>query len=216
MLAGMNLVIAWAGFLGAWLLMAGPLYQGALELLEEDIDREGIDASIARIPRPDPPSPWWWLVPPVMYLIRRHRGRAFRRAALAQLTRAQRDQAGSFINKAAGWFTVALGAALLAAAQTWQVINRLRWPAWLFWILIIVMLGVSVANTALRIRGRAAGSAVQPADEVSSTCAPRCTVLPRPAPRCRRAAADDCRPSVIPPVSGDWCRPNIRPPEPAS
>ena len=25
----MNEVIAWAGFLGAWLLVAGPLYQGA-------------------------------------------------------------------------------------------------------------------------------------------------------------------------------------------
>jgi hypothetical protein len=35
----MNQVIAWAGFLGAWLLVAGPLYQGALELREEDVDR---------------------------------------------------------------------------------------------------------------------------------------------------------------------------------
>jgi hypothetical protein len=166
----MNEVIGWAGFLGAWLLVAGPLYQGALELLEQDIDREGINASIARMPRPEPPSPWWWLLPPVMYLIRRQRGKAFRRAALAQLTQAQREQSTSFINKAAGWFTVALGAALLAAQQTWQVINRQHWPGWLFWILIIVMLGVSVLNTALRMTdGRAAGSAVQPADEVSST-----------------------------------------------
>ena len=29
----MNQLIAWAGFLGAWLLVAGPLYQGAIELL---------------------------------------------------------------------------------------------------------------------------------------------------------------------------------------
>src|SRR5215469_14855678 len=166
----MNQVIAWVGFLGAWLLVAGPLYQGALELLEADIDREGIEASIARIPRPDPPSPWWWLLPPVMYLIRRHRGHTFRQAALAQLTQAHRDQSISFLNKAAGWFTVALGAALLAAEQTWQVIDRQHWPAWLFWILITVMLAVSVLNTALRmIRGRAAGSAAQPADEDSST-----------------------------------------------
>src|SRR5215469_12081435 len=159
----MDQVIPWAGFLGAWLLVAGPLYQGALELLEQDIDREGIEASIARIPRPDPPSPWWWLLPPVMYLIRRHRSNAFRQAALAQLTQAQRAQA-------TGWFTVALGAALLAAEQTWQVIDRQHWPAWLFWILIMVMLGVSVLNTALRMsRGRAAQSAAQRADEDSST-----------------------------------------------
>jgi hypothetical protein len=48
-------------------------------------------------------------------------------------------------------FTVALGAALLAAGQTWQVIGHYHWPAWLFWLLIIVMLGVAVLNTALRM-----------------------------------------------------------------
>ncbi len=162
----MNQVIAWAGFLGAWLLVAGPLYQGALELREEDVDREGIEATTARIPRPDPPSPWWWLVPPVLYLIRRRRGSAFRRAALAQLTQAQRDQFTSFVNKATGWFTVALGAALLAAEQTWQAINRHHWPAWLFWLVIIVMLGASVLNTALRMLHdqRATGSNARRAD----------------------------------------------------
>jgi hypothetical protein len=147
----MNEAIAWVGFLGAWLLVAGPLYQGALELREEEVDREGIEATTARVPRPDPPSPWWWLLPPVMYLIRRHRGNAFRQAAIAQLTQAQRDQFTSFVNKATGWFTVALGAALLAVDQTWQIIDRHHWPVWLFWLLIIVMAGVSVLNTAARM-----------------------------------------------------------------
>ena len=162
----MNQVIAWAGFLGAWLLVAGPLYQGALELHEEEVDREGIEASTARIQRPDPPSPWWWLLPPVMYLIRRHRGNAFRSAALAQLSQAQRDQFTSFVNKATGWFTVALGAALLAAEQTWQVIERYHWPTWLFWVLIVVMLGGSVLNTALRMihDGRTTGRGALQAD----------------------------------------------------
>jgi hypothetical protein len=159
-----NQGIAWAGFLGAWLLVAGPLYQGALELLEEDVDREGIEASTARIPRPTPPSSWWWLLPPVMYLIRRHRGNAFRRAALAQLTQAQRDQFTRFINKATGWFTVAVGAALLAADQTWQLVDRYHWPWWLFWVLIIVMLGGAVLNTTLRMirRGRTTGPYADP------------------------------------------------------
>ena len=94
--------MAWAGFLGAWLLVAGPLYQGALELRAEEVDREGIEATAARVPRPEPVSPWWWwwwLLPPVVYLIRRHRGNAFRRAVLAQLAQAQRDQFTSFVNK---------------------------------------------------------------------------------------------------------------------
>ena len=77
----MNKVIARAGFLGAWLLVAGPLYQGAFELREEEVDRKGIEASTAGIPRSAPPSPWWWLLRPVMYLIRRRRGNVFRQAA---------------------------------------------------------------------------------------------------------------------------------------
>jgi hypothetical protein len=160
----MNQVIAWVGFLGAWLLVAGPLYQGALELREEEVDREGIEASTARVPRPDPPSPWWWLLPPAVYLIRRHRGNAFRQAALAQLTQTQREQFASFINKAVGWFTVAVGAFLLAVEQTWQVIERYRWPVWLFWLLIVVMLGACVLNTALRMihDAREEGPGAQP------------------------------------------------------
>jgi hypothetical protein len=147
----MNQAIAWAGFLGAWLLVAGPLFQGAIELREEDVDREEIAASAGRVPRPDPPSPWWWLLPPVMYLLRHRRGQAYKRAALAQLTPAQRDQFTRFTNKATGWFTVATGAALLAADQTWRLTERYHWPGWLFWVLIIVMLCGSVLNTALRM-----------------------------------------------------------------
>ena len=129
-----------------------------------------MEASIADLPRPEPPSPWWWLLPPVMYLIRRHRHAVFRQAALAQLTQDQREQLTRFTNKATGWFTVAIGAALLAAEQTWQVIDRYRWPVWLFWFLIIVMLGVSVLNTAVRMihDDRTSGSGVQRADEDSA------------------------------------------------
>ena len=157
----MNLVIAWAGFLGAWLLVAGPLYQGAIELSDEDIDREGIEASTSRIPRPEPPSPWWWLLPPVMYVIRRRRGRAYRQAALAQLSPVHRAQFTSFISKATGWFTVASGAALLAAEQTWRITEHYEWPAWVFWLVFVLMLIAAVLNTALRMirDGHATGSA---------------------------------------------------------
>ena len=102
---------------GAWLLVAGPLYQGAVELDEPDVDREaieGIKASAIRT-APGRPSPWWWLVPPVMYVLRRRWTRLFRQATFAQLNQAQREQLTSFRNKATGWFTVAAGALLLAA-----------------------------------------------------------------------------------------------------
>jgi hypothetical protein len=91
------------------------------------------------------------------------RGLVSVRLAVRQLTQVQRDQFTSFINKATGWFTVALGAALLAAEQTWQVVEHYRWPSWLFWLLMIVMLGISVLNTAQRMShdDRAARSIAQ-------------------------------------------------------
>ena len=163
----MNQVIAWAGFLGAWLLVAGPLYQGALELREEEVDREAIEATKASVPRPDPPSPWWWLFPPAMYVIYRHRSRGYRQAVFDQLNPVQREQFASFIGKAAGWLTVAFGAGLLAVEQTWQVTEREHWPLWVFALLIVVMLGASVLNTTLRMiqdeRAAAAAAGAQQA-----------------------------------------------------
>jgi hypothetical protein len=92
----MNEVISWVVFAGSWLLVAGPLYQGSVELAELDIDREGIEgikASALQLERPDPPSGWWWLLPPVMYVLRRRWNKAFREATFAQLTETQRGDA---------------------------------------------------------------------------------------------------------------------------
>jgi hypothetical protein len=148
----MNEVIAWVEFAGAWLLVAGPLYQGSVELGELDIDREGIEGvKASAIQTVQPPSAWWWLLPPVMYVLRRRWSTAFRQATFAQLTETQREQFTSFRNKATGWFTVAAGGALLAVGETWQIVERHSWPVWLFWLLIVVMLAVSMLNTAVRM-----------------------------------------------------------------
>jgi len=128
----MNVVIVWAEFLGAWLLVAGPLYQGSVELSELEVDREGLNgvrASAMATAGRNPPSAWWWLLPPVMYVLRRRWARAFREASAAQLSDTQREQLTVFRSKATGWFTVAAGAALLAAGETWQVTEHYRWPA---------------------------------------------------------------------------------------
>lgn len=59
---GMDILAIWAGTVGAWLLFAGPLFQGSLELWEVARrgpawpDRKRIDKAL-------------WLVPPVMYLV---------------------------------------------------------------------------------------------------------------------------------------------------
>jgi hypothetical protein len=44
---------------------------------------------------------------------------------------------------------VAAGASLLAAGQTWQIVQHHRWPVWLFWLLTVVMLTAAVLNTAV-------------------------------------------------------------------
>jgi hypothetical protein len=149
----MNVVIIWASFAGAWLLVAGPLYQGSVELDELDLDREGIEGIKASAVQgaQGRPSAWWWLLPPAMYVLHRRWARAFRQATFAQLTEAQREQLTSFRNKANGWFTVAAGAALLAAGETWQVTEHYRWPVWSFWLLIVAMLTAAVLNTAVRM-----------------------------------------------------------------
>jgi hypothetical protein len=120
-------VIAWATFAGAWLLVAGPLYQGSVELGELDFDREGIQGKAAAVQAAQArPSGWWWLLPPVMYVLHRRWYKALQQAMRAQLSETQREQLASFQSKATGWFTVAAGAALLAAADTWHIIQHLQ------------------------------------------------------------------------------------------
>jgi hypothetical protein len=43
-----------------------------------------------------------------------------------------------------GWAT------LLATGETWQLVRHYGWPAWLFWLLVVVMLAAAVRNTALQ------------------------------------------------------------------
>jgi hypothetical protein len=144
-------VIAWAGFLGAWLLVAGPLFQGAVELRDEDLDREAMQAAMEGLPRPDPPSRWWWLLPPVMYVLRRRQNDAYQKAAFDQLSAEQRSQFVGFMNKATGWFTVAGGALLIAAKETWELVEHHHWPVWVFAALMVAAAVASIANTAVRM-----------------------------------------------------------------
>ncbi len=86
-----------------------------------------------------------------MYVLHRRWTKAFRQSTYAQLTDPQREQLTSFRNKATGWFTVAIGGALLAAGETWQIVEHHGWPVWLFWLLITVMLVMAMLNTAVRM-----------------------------------------------------------------
>jgi hypothetical protein len=149
----MNVAITWALFAGSWLLVAGPLYQAAIELNEMEVDRQGFSEIAKRLPRPKMPSPWWWLVPPVMYFLARHVNEQSQRAIFAAMNDSQREQFISFRNKSAGWLTVALGAFLLAGGETWEIVEHYDWPQWAFWALLVFMTASALVNTALRMTG---------------------------------------------------------------
>lgn len=148
----MHEVIIWATFAGAWLLVAGPLYQGSVELGELDFDREGLESIKAASvdSAAGQPSAWWWLLPPVMYVLHRRWSSKYRQATFARLSGTQREQLASFRNKATGWFIVATGATLLAAGETWQVTEHYDWAVWVFWGIFVIMLVASLLNTAVR------------------------------------------------------------------
>ena len=146
----MHELILWCGFLGAWLLVAGPLYQAALELAEENISRE----DVAGFQRPEPtrprPSGWWWLVPPVGYWKQRSYAQEERRAFMAALPQDVMASWVSFMNKATAWFYVASGAFLIAIKETYELVVGHGWPTIVFWALLVVMAGIAATNTAVR------------------------------------------------------------------
>jgi hypothetical protein len=147
-----EVLIAWCAFLGAWLLVAGPLLQAALELREEDRQTEQIEAASTRIESDFPRvSPWWWLLPPVHYWLQRRRAKAFRDAVIRELTPEQLGGLFSFSNKATGWLYVAGGAALIGVKETWELTEAQHWPHAVFWVLVVAMPALCTANAAVRI-----------------------------------------------------------------
>ncbi len=143
--------IAWCAFFGGWLLFAGPVYQAALELDEQDIDHEDVEAAAAAVPQPPPISPWWWLVPPVGYLLSRRRSDRYRQAVMAAMSAEQMKGFLAFVNKATGWLMVASGALLIAAKETWVLVEHYEWAVWVFWVLSVVMATLGALYTATRM-----------------------------------------------------------------
>lgn len=147
----MDVFIHWAGFVGAWLLVAGPLLQGAIELRDEEVDREGFERVKTDVQVLPPISRWWWLLPPVAYYKNRKRSDDFRRQTLGVLTAEQRAQFVGFTNKATGWFTVAGGAFLIFLKEAWELAEIYELPVWLYIVVVVVLAIVAVANTIARL-----------------------------------------------------------------
>ena len=147
----MDVFIHWAGFLGAWLLVAGPLFQAAVELRDEDLDREQFEKVKGETPEQEPISRWWWLLPPVAYYKERRRNKAYQSAMMAALPSAAREQFVGFMNKANGWFTVAAGAFLIALKETWELAELYELPLAVYIVAVVVLSGFVVGSTVARL-----------------------------------------------------------------
>jgi hypothetical protein len=145
-------VIAWSGFLGAWLLVAGPLFQAAVELDEQGDRREGLGRAAERVGEQPRLSPWWWLLPPVAYVLQRRRQAAYRQRVFEALTTEEVEGFVELSSVATGWAMVAAGAFFIAVKETYEVVELYAWPLWLFVVLLVVLLAACAGNTVVRVR----------------------------------------------------------------
>src|SRR4051794_23274857 len=100
-LAAVETLIPWCACVGAWLLVAGPLYQASVELREEEFRRDDIAAvSTGLVARPPRPPPWWWLLPRGGSLKKRRHNRRMRDLVVAALSREQLEGYLHFVSTA--------------------------------------------------------------------------------------------------------------------
>ncbi len=154
----MHIVILWCGFAGAWLLLAGPIYQANLELAAEQIERDKIAAAARAVGRPEPVQGWWWLVPPIAYLLRLARRERYHHQVTLVLEDEDYETLIAFVNKATGWIFVAGGAFLIALKETWELAEHSGWPWGVYAGVVAFMIALSLTNTLVR-RLRTAGNA---------------------------------------------------------
>jgi hypothetical protein len=147
----MEHLIAWAGFLGAWLLVAGPVYQAAIELQEEEVDRESLAQVKSSVPEPEPLPAWWWLLPPVAFLKQRRLSTDYREAVVAAMPDHVIAQFVHFQDKALGWLMVAAGAFLISVKETWELAELQEWSHGVFWAVLVVMLVLALGFTVYRL-----------------------------------------------------------------
>jgi len=139
-----------AGFIGAWLLFAGPIYQASLELKEEnfEIDRTKFD----NFKKPKRVSVWWWFIPPVKIILERRRNEQVRNDFFASLTPDETEKMISFVNKATAWQFVAIGGFTIALKETYELIHYLDWHIAIYWIVVFILGIASISNVVIRSR----------------------------------------------------------------
>ncbi len=154
-------VIAWCGFLGAWLLVAGPLDQAVREVAEQEFDHEVFDEAKARVDPPPPVSKWWLLLPPVWYYLRARRESIYRHLVGEALPDEDLLAFLTVKDVLNAWLYVAVGGFLIAVKETWELHEAYEWPEWSFFLLAAFMLVFCVTITVIRARHRMNRPAVE-------------------------------------------------------
>jgi hypothetical protein len=141
-------MLQWCSFLGAWLLVAGSLYQATLELREQNSLRDEIMQVIQKQPVPPPVSAWWWLLPPVRIALEQRRWQGRRVDMMGSFNPAQRKELVQYMNKTTGWLLVGVGGFLLAVKETWELTDHYDWPVWVPIVLVIAAVLLSLSFSA--------------------------------------------------------------------
>ncbi|WP_223623167.1 hypothetical protein [Microbacterium sp. EST19A] len=153
----MDTFVLWCAAIGAWLLVAGPLYQGALELAEVAARyADHLSQPVAPERHPSEVSPWWWLLPPVAVVLIWRSARRERAAYVESVSPTTREAITTFSSHAQGWLLVAAGAFLIALKETWHLIHALHGGVTIYVIVVVVAGLLAFGNTVARMRARAA------------------------------------------------------------
>ena len=145
-------LIAWCGFVGAWLLVIGPLGQAVRDFQDEEFERDSFIHAAQQAERPPTISLWWLLLPPVYFVLRRRRESEYRERIATMMKPGQLEAFGHLRDVASAWFIVATGASLIAVKETWELREQYEWADWVFWALVGAMLLVCGLRVVLRVR----------------------------------------------------------------
>jgi len=150
----MELFVDIASFCGAWLLVAGPIFQSFLELRDQDIRFDRIREVRKNMPPQPHVSNWWWLLPPIHFYLSHKYGDDYKAKYLDALDDDDVEALIDFRSKSLGWMMVAGGGLLIATKETYELLEHVAHPAWVFWVAIVVMSYVSVSFTIISARRR--------------------------------------------------------------
>lgn len=133
--------IYWFGFVGAWLLFTGPVFQAGVELTAEQEAAERmrhIGRTAASVVPPI--SGWWWLLPPARLVLASRRREVLKREAVAGMEPEDLEGIRNYLAIARGWLYVAAGALLIALKETYELIEHYEWSDLAYWVLVVAML----------------------------------------------------------------------------